>query len=123
MSYCRWSCCDHMSDLYVFADVDGGWTALVAQGRRRWEPPEPYMDIVDDAGRHSGPESRRRYEAYMTALLDVPITASPEPSTGFEFNRETPGAMADALRQLRTEGFLIPDYAIEELDAEQKALG
>lgn len=33
MSYCRWSCLDFKSDVYVYANINGAWTIHVAGNR------------------------------------------------------------------------------------------
>ena len=122
MSYCRWSSDDWKSDLYVYADVAGGYTAHVAGRRRDFTPPEPEAELWADLGKVSTEEWNARNRAYNEALKESLWIALPEPSTGSLFNVDTPGEMAAKLKTLRNEGFYIPDYAIEDLEAEQAEL-
>ena len=121
MSYCRWSDSDLMSDLYVFEDARGGWTAMVAEQRRNWKPPQAWEDLMDSIDRLPAPEWKKRHLAYYAAMDSVPWVDLPVPSTGREFNTATRGEMIDKLELLRTEGFNVPQQAIDRLRAEQNA--
>ena len=124
MSYCRWSSMDSMCDLYVYHSTDGSWTGMVAKRRRVFTPTEPYISLVEDAGKRSvsGKQWEERNLAYHEAMEAADWKDLPEPSTGGTFHRATPGEMADTLETLRKEGFNVPDYAIESLREEQADL-
>lgn len=118
MSYCRWSSDDFQCDVYVYEDVCGGWTTHVAD-RRRVIPADVLASLpvgnTDDV---------MTYFARNSALMqwmdnnEAGYVQLPEPNAGQSFNDDTPGACADRLEALRTEGFNVPQYAIDELRAE-----
>jgi len=118
VSYCRWSSDCHQSDVYVYEDVKGGWTTHVA-GRRRVpikpvpKPPEESLHAFDFVGYWAEcsawveDESAWRWE-------DVPAHADET------FNDDTPDECADRLEQLRSDGLIVPQYAIDSLRSEAK---
>jgi hypothetical protein len=117
MSYCRWSSDCHQSDVYVYADVQGGWTTHVA-GRRRVpvKPvPAPPDNTYPDAVIEYWMECSRWVDDW-TAWEWAPVPAH----AGESFNDDTPGGCADRLEQLRAAGVNVPQYAIDRLREEAK---
>ena len=101
MSYCRWSSDNWKCDVYVYEDVNGGWTTHVA-GRRRLKldtlPQSPY-DLLTGG---SVPENWNEiYRAYHDALGKLPFEDITLPHAGESFNDATPQDCADRLKELR----------------------
>ena len=113
MSYCRWSSDDFQCDVYVYAHVDGGWTTHVAGVRVVYREPLPPLIAIGDAG---------WFERHQR-VLDMHDTAErvsiDHPEAGQTYNDPTASACADRLEQLRAAGFVVPQYAIDELRAEE----
>ena len=119
MSYCRWSSDNWKCDVYVYEDVNGGWTTHVA-GRRRLKldtlPQSPY-DLLTGG---SVPENWNEiYRTYHDALGKLPFEDITLPHAGDSFNDPMPSDCADRLETLRGLGYHVPQYAIDELRAEQ----
>lgn len=111
MSYCRWSSNDFQCDVYVYAHANGGWRIEVAGSRVIWDvdlPPVPekrldqavrFQDVIkmlrDDANFHREP-------------IEHPLA-------GESYSEPSPRAAADRLEHLKSEGFQVPDSAIEAL--------
>jgi len=126
MSYCRFSCLNGYSDVYVYADTSGGWTTHVA-GQR---PPagKPYsgleLALVGD-GTETHPawvlfkESELLEQEWSDANPAQPID---HPEAGESFNHSEPGECADNLERLKSEGFIIPFGVIQQLRSEQAEL-
>lgn len=119
MSYCRWSSDGWRSDVYVYEDVNGGWTTHVASNRCVHPSGEQCPELP---GRTDDPEWAERFvEAYERSsawreeCVLVPINL---PHDGESFNDPTPGACANRLEALRTLGYYVPQYAIDDLREE-----
>lgn len=93
MSYCRFSSDNFKSDVYVYADIAGGWTTHVAHSRLT----KPWNGSCDDA------------------LLELRFKPIGLPMDGQMFNDPTPSACADRLRELRQMGYHVPQFAIDHL--------
>jgi hypothetical protein len=121
MSYCRWSSDDYQCDVYVWADVDGGWRTWVAD--RRWifnELPEPVelpRNFTDEQffawQRRNQEVTRMRGNPEHGHWRDLPETES-----GHSYRHDTPGECADNLERLRQAGLNVPQYAIDALREE-----
>lgn len=123
MSYCRWSSDDWQCDVYVWADVSGGWCTEVA-GRRfvfdvplpeRVELPHPFTD--------------EQFHAWWTRAEQVMEMQGdeqyghwyelPEPDGGRSYWHGAPGECADNLERLREAGLNVPQGAIDALREEE----
>lgn len=105
MSYVRWSCDDGKSDVYVYADINGGWTTMVA-GR------SILRDIAEDAvPKGYVPELGFGDETHYAKDYT-------HPEAGAQFNHSTPQEAANNLERLREEGFHVPQFAIDDLREE-----
>lgn len=119
MSYCRWSSDNFQCDVYVYADVSGGWTTHVAT--RRYVIDE---SVLPQIASESDPEEfasswLARHNALSAQCDRKEFTdLSHLPSAGESFNDPTARACADRLESLRAEGFNVPQCAIDELRAE-----
>lgn len=117
MSYCRWSSDNWKSDVYTYACVDGTWTTHVAARKRVGELPDHpgFKPPHDEAflRRH------REYQAAVSAAELVPIGL---PHDGKTFKDGSPGECWATLVMLRTAGYHVPQYALDELyDEAQEA--
>jgi hypothetical protein len=149
MSYCRWSSDHFECDVYVYADVSGGWTTHVAGRRRKHRVPD---DIKAAFPAHGEPHWVERYMAAEDAVDaweatlphdDIPCNymekdGSTRPGTyrslkdseyidlseigpeaGESYSHDTPGECADWLAVLLAKGFNVPQRAIDALREEQ----
>lgn len=109
MAYCRWSDCD----VYVYEDVNGGWTTHVA-GRRNANGKGPPVtgdtaeELVESAlAREKWFRENQEYE-------DLYL-----PDAGKSFNHATPQECAENLTRLKNLGYDVPQDVIDELVHEQ----
>lgn len=114
MSYCRFSSDDYACDVYVYADVMGGYTTHVAKMRYRFlEPLPPRVSFEQDQVAYVN----RMVE--VTRRIDdaerVPIELE---GAGESYNDPDPGSCADRLQALKNLGFIVPQYAIDALREE-----
>ena len=126
MSYCRWSDNDHRCDVYVYADCDGGWTTHVASNRYVFlrslpaavDLPEDFTEAQFNVWfeREQTVSAMCREASEVDSFEDIGL-----PHDGARFNDPTPAACADRLEQLRNLGYLVPQYAIDELRDEAEA--
>ena len=146
MSYCRFSSMNWRCEVYVYADISGDWTTHVA-GRRRLLPPVPditfgrmSMRLHRWSGVTWDPEKRtivypHRWRSaiyklwsrfttfwhnrvHMGSLHMIPLRPIGLPHDGETFNDSTPAECADRLEQLRSIGYIVPQYAIDALRSE-----
>lgn len=114
MSYCRWSTDDFQCDLYIYADVRGGFTTHVAGYRpvHREPLPEPVDFHADTLGwfaRH------QKVMKMMDAAEREPIGL---PHDGETFNDETLDGLLTRILALREVGYRFPDYVLDDIRAE-----
>lgn len=116
MSYCRFSCMGFRCDIYCYEAVDG-FKVHVAANRR----PEgcPGYDF-------SGPPDKvlASYKVRQDWLDDPANESIPIglPYDGKYYSLSTAAECAAKLRELRAVGYLLPDYALAELDEEARTL-
>jgi len=150
MSYCRFSSSNWRSDVYVYEDVSGGWTTHVA-GRRRLVQPIPELSFSFSLKLHrwSGckydtetlqfayPSKIRRavYHAWiyisafwyrqvhMRSLDMIPLRPIGLRHDGETFSDPTPISCALRLLELRSIGYFVPEYAVENLLKEGTGAG
>ena len=115
MSYCRWSSDDFQCDVYTYESVSGGWYTHVAG--MRYDFKEPLPGSVD----FSDPDAWFKRYQEVNAIIDkserVQIGL---PHDGETFIDETPGDAAKRLLWLRGVGYTVPQYAIDELEREER---
>lgn len=126
MSYCRWSSDCHQCDVYVYADVDGGWTTHVAGRKRRPLKPCPKPS--------SGSEDTFA-ERYVSYWMECTKWVEDESNwrwedidhsdAGESFNDPTASECAARLIRYKAEGLYVPQYAIDALldEASEEAQG
>lgn len=107
MSFCRWSTDDYLCDLYIYADVNGGYTIHVGSHRPVYkqplpEPIEPNAETID---------AYMERRAVVMRMLDeaewVPIGLPFDSET---FREDTGAAAADRVRDLLAMGYRCPDH-------------
>lgn len=111
MSYCRWSSDDFACDVYVYADVAGGWTTHVAG--RRLVPAEPMPPPLSDVAEYVARQQKVREIVARSESVAIGLPHDDE-----MFYDPTPVACADRLEELRAIGYNVPQYAIDALRAE-----
>ena len=125
MSYCRWSCDDFRSDLYIFEHVGGFWALHVAGSRYVHTPPPTYEfpeehKVYCDERKISFSLTPEGVEAWIKWQdTDNPRVAIDLPHAGEFFECATPGDCADKAEELMALGYHCPAYAIERLRDEQ----
>lgn len=113
MSYCRWSSNDFQCDLYIYEATDG-YVTHVATGRRTFtvELPPP-ASILD------GYEAWMERQMIMHELIEsAEVRPIGLPLDGEDFTDATAGECADRAEELRALGYLVPQYAIDNLRAD-----
>lgn len=131
MSYCRWSSDDHQCDVYVWADVAGGYRTEVAGRRRVWNddvtlPPPVTLPVgqADSKERHAWAAATVERMRAVSALIDDETRWTwldlPTPEGGHSYWHDTADECADNLDRLRAAGFNVPQYAIDSLRSEEK---
>lgn len=113
MAYCRFSSSDWRSDVYVYADVHGGWTTHTAGRRCGDEVPRNTADPIDDFE-----EWYAQHEAQMRALEETTYTKIDSEYANKSYNDATIAECIERLEFLRAEGFHVPQYAIDRLREE-----
>lgn len=145
MAYCRWSSCNWMCDVYVYADVSGGWTTHVA-GRKRAFPPIPDIPwgwLPQFGAKWNREERRIEYpdrwhklaaaivnrlaywwnRVHMGSLHLIPLRPIGGGHDGESFSDATALECAERLEYLRRCGYNVPQYAINALRAEDPMEG
>jgi hypothetical protein len=110
MSYCRWSSDDFQCDVYVYAS-DQGYTTHVAGRRPAFAKPLPPLADYPDAWFVRHEVVRRMVE--VAELVDIGLEHD-----GESFYDYTPDECAERLEYLRSCGYNVPQYAIDELREE-----
>lgn len=121
MSYCRFSSNNGYCEVYVYADTNGGWTTHVAAYRRPLgAPPSPYETFLADGQNFDMEKYKRMEKAWYEWAEKNPRFPINHPEAGHSFNHGTPKECAVNLGRLRSEGFEVPQYAIDALLEEEK---
>lgn len=131
-----------MCDVYVYEDVNGGWTTHIA-GARRLFPPIPAISftllpkfggrldqdrmrvVYSSAWRESAAKLVHRFWCFWHKYLHLasgrlsPRIKIKLPHAGGMFNDDTPGECAERLLYLRSLGYKVPQYAIDSLMEEE----
>ena len=119
MSYCRFSCDNWKSDVYVYEDVSGGFTTHVAATRRVWPivPDAPLSLAATSVGRWIW---NKWHRLHMWMVDKSPRQAICGGYDGASFRDPTASACAYWLEMLRAAGYRVPQYAIDALREEAK---
>lgn len=117
MSYCRFSCDDGKSDVYVY-ESDAGWVTHVAShrivGHLRAPPPIPAVEASADART----AWTRAYQKYNRALDAKPRAPIGGPHDGETFTDHSAGACLRRLLNLSSDGYHVPAHALKALAEE-----
>ncbi len=121
MGYCRWSSDDYQCDVYVYEDVSGGWTTHIAGNRVVFEDPLPEPVLSETDGFTE--KWLARHGIVMKMLENAEHVDIDHPEAGQSHNDSTPEDCADRLEALRAEGFVVPQYAIDDLRSDRDDVG
>ncbi len=117
MTFCRWSDLDYGCDLYVYADVDGGYRTQVAETRVQWTPPKsPYdLKLVTEL---SPAAYKKVARDYHKALDNAPRRRIGLPYDGKSFWDKEPEAVLERVQMLIEMGYRTPDWLVPLLEEE-----
>lgn len=117
MSYCRWSSDNWKSDVYTYHCVDGTWTTHVA-GRRKIGhiPDDKWNDFISK--KIDAKEFARLHKIHMDAVGACEMVDIDLPHAGETFRDPDPSTCAATLERLRSIGYHVPQYAIDDLKQE-----
>lgn len=101
MAFVRWSSDEGRSDFYVYEDVNGGFTLMLAQSRRSSFEKNPH-DFMKD------------FQAWMDYDNKRRISIE-HPDAGKVFNVKTMAEMVTLCRHYINEGFYAPSDMIDKL--------
>jgi hypothetical protein len=118
VSYCRFSSDNWASDVYVYADVSGGYTTHVAGNRVVGDVPIADFEALCSKA-ITAEEFADQHRAQMDFLRDAKREEIGLPHDGATFNLDLKDTIA-MLEMLRVEGYHIPQYALDELRADLK---
>ena len=116
MSYCRWSSMDHACDIYLYADVNGGYTCHVAGNKRVGREPCPPMPAqwwklpVDDFM-----AAIKAQQEWCDNSTLVPLGL---PHDGESFYCQPRDTMVDTLTMLKEAGYRMPEDLIKIIQEE-----
>ncbi len=129
MSFCRFSSDDWQSDVYVWADVAGGYRTEVAGRRHMWKvdlPPARELPVGDPhspertAWAHEWVSRSTRVNELMRDESNWEWLELPEPEGGTSYHHATGSECADNLERLRGLGFNVPQSTIDGLRADDE---
>ena len=111
MAYCRWSSMNHACDIYLYSDVNGGYTCHVASKKRVADTPCPELPSqfwklpVDDIM----PVINAQQEWVKTSSV-VPIGKEYDGRSFYNYDRDE---MVDILKMLKEAGYTMPNDLID----------
>lgn len=115
MSYCRWSSDCYQSDVYVY-ESDSGWITHVAgRGRRPLRPVPRPPDTTTANMAMAYWMACDRWVSEESNWEWHPVDAR---FAGLSFTDATAKDCAERLRELKAAGLNVPQYAIDDLEAE-----
>lgn len=110
MSYCRFSCDDFRSDVYVYGNTDGGYTIHVAAQRTVFAEPLPPQAPEGDLDAAAD---------RMVKVMEIAARSTAEPLAsalaGAAFHDASANDCAERLEGLRAAGLHVPQHAIVQL--------
>ncbi len=116
MSYCRWSSMNHGCDLYVFADVHGGYTCHVAKMKRVSDTPCPEMP--EQWWKLPPDELLAIHQAQLAWCDQSKLEPIGLPHDGASFYNLPKAEMCETLAMLKREGYRMPTDLIEAIASE-----
>jgi len=118
MSYCRWSSNDFQCDVYVYEHVGGYWVIHIAENRTVFKDPiPPKIDPVKDVNGWIKREKLVTEMSHRSKREKIGL-----PYDGETFYESNQLDTANRLKELKKIGYMVPDYAIEELENEAKEI-
>lgn len=117
MSYCRFSSDNFYCDVYVYQSCDRFVIHVAGRRQPPGAPPDPFDFVasnVFDADVFVEAHAKRKVWSNKNPLVDID-----HPEAGASFHHATARECAENLIRLRGEGFVVPQYAIDELLAEE----
>ncbi len=123
MSYCRFSCDNFKSDVYLYYSVGGVYVCHIAGNRIVEElPPDPTWDVMNGKiGEAEFKEKSLAWREAMDKCTRVPIVL---PHAGETIQHDSAEDMLTCLRELKELGYRVPEHAIsrlkEEIDEERE---
>lgn len=111
MSYCRFSSDDWQSDIYCYCG--GNWVVHIAGNRVVGDIPK-----TPELTNETIPAYMEAHKAQMAFLGTCERQKIELPHAGESFDYDTAGDCADDLERLRSIGYHVPQYAIDELREE-----
>lgn len=118
VSYCRFSDDNFKCDVYCYAGV-GGYVTHVATARRVGDAPIP--ELPDQWWQAPVPELQAALNAQRAWLESARLEHIALPSAGKSYCDGDAAEAAGRLEALRTEGFRVPQHAIDALREEAAA--
>lgn len=115
MSYCRWSSDDWTCDVYVY-EGSCGFVIHVAGNRVCGDIPRTPELTTDPASIEAYVAAHQAQMKFLETCQRQPIGL---PFAGESLSAESAGECADELEKLRTLGYNVPQYAIDNLREEQ----
>jgi len=114
MSFVRWSSDDYKSDVYAYEHCDGFFTVHVASMKRvgTIEPAPSYRTIKSD------PNWMEKYSAHMKSVEAAELVPIGLVHDGETFDFDTLEGLRDMLIELKTAGYHVPDWTIENINEE-----
>lgn len=117
MIYCRFSSNHYQCDVYCYKDICQGYTTHVAFLRYEFTKSMPITSIDD----YSADEYVRRHTQVMKQIDTTPQVVIGLSRDGMIFHDDTARQAVQRLQSLASEGYRVPNYAIEILHAEASA--
>lgn len=112
MSYCRWSDNNWKSDIYAY-ESEVGFVVHVATHRVAGDVPE--VPFILDVGPEEYFEKYKAQMDFLEKAERVPING---PCDGETFCYKTVQELYDGLRELQVDGYVVPEFAFEEIKQE-----
>jgi hypothetical protein len=110
MSFCRFSTDDFQCDVYVYADVVGGFTTHVAKTRPFLDRELPAKVPLENINEYM--ERHKKVKEWLDTAERRPIGLSRD---GMTFSDKTAAEAAGRLQSLKEEGYNVPQYVIDAL--------
>lgn len=115
MAYCRWSSLDYGCDIYLYADVNGGYTCHVASKKRVAAEPCPPLPTHKELEAMSVEEFRAILQAQRDWAEEadlIPIGMEYDGKSFYSYDRDE---MVEILKKLKRVGYRMPEWLIDEI--------
>jgi hypothetical protein len=115
MAYCRWSSNNFQCDIYIYSDVNGGYTTHVAANKTIGDHPKRLDITTPGITPEQWLESNAALEKFLESAQRVPLGL---PYDGKSYNDATPELAIARLEELKRVGYRFPDGVIDALREE-----